>query len=276
MDKIKRNERIGAMARILTAAPNHIFTLGRFCGMFEAAKSTVSEDVELLRKVFAQFDLGQIETMTGAAGGVRFVPRLSQASALAYVQELCGVLSDPGRVLPGNFLYIQDLLSQPDTLEVLGAIMAGPYFAAAPDFVLTVETKGIPFALMVARALGVQLVIARRDHKAFEGSVVTINYISGSGGEMKTMSLAKRAVRPGQKALIVDDFTKDGGTVRGMVELMQEFDVTTVGVGVMVERRREGAPRIYEDIRSLFIVSDAMDARQGAVVHPAPWREVQE
>ena len=216
MDKIKRNERIGAMARILTAAPNHIFTLGRFCGMFEAAKSTVSEDVELLRKVFAQFDLGQIETVTGAAGGVRFVPRLSQASALAYVQELCGVLSDPGRVLPGNFLYIQDLLSQPDTLEVLGAIMAGPYFAAAPDFVLTVETKGIPFALMVARALGVQLVIARRDHKAFEGSVVTINYISGSGGEMKTMSLAKRAVRPGQKALIVDDFTKDGGTVRGI------------------------------------------------------------
>ena len=276
MDKIKRNERIGAMARILTAAPNHIFTLGRFCGMFEAAKSTVSEDVELLRKVFAQFDLGQIETVTGAAGGVRFVPRLSQASALAYVQELCGVLSDPGRVLPGNFLYIQDLLSQPDTLEVLGAIMAGPYFAAAPDFVLTVETKGIPFALMVARALGVQLVIARRDHKAFEGSVVTINYISGSGGEMKTMSLAKRAVRPGQKALIVDDFTKDGGTVRGMVELMQEFDVTTVGMGVMVERRREGAPRIYEDIRSLFIVSDAMDARQGAVVHPAPWLKVQE
>ena len=130
--------------------------------------------------------------------------------------------------------------------------------------------------LCAARALGVQLVIARRDHKAFEGSVVTINYISGSGGEMKTMSLAKRAVRPGQKALIVDDFTKDGGTVRGMVELMQEFDVTTVGVGVMVERRREGAPRIYEDIRSLFIVSDAMDARQGAVVHPAPWLEVQE
>jgi purine operon repressor len=274
MDKIKRNERIGAMARVLTASPNHIFTLGRFCGLFDAAKSTVSEDIELLRKVFAQFDLGSIETVTGAAGGVRFVPRLSPERALQYVQNLCGVLSDPGRVLPGNFLYIQDLLSQPDTLEVLGAIMAGPYFSAAPDFVLTVETKGIPFALMVARALGVPLVIARRDHKAFEGSVVTINYISGSGGEMKTMSLAKRAVHQGQRALIVDDFTKDGGTVRGMVELMEEFEVTTVGVGVMVERRREGAPRIYDDIRSLFIVSDSMDALQGAVVHPAPWLEV--
>ena len=101
--------------------------------------------------------------------------------------------------------------------------------------------------------------------------MVTINYISGTGGEMKTMSLAKRAVRPGQRALIVDDFTKDGGTVRGMVELMQEFDVVTVGVGVMVERRKEGAKRIYDDIRSLFVVSDTIDATQGAVVRPAEW-----
>ena len=271
MDKIKRNERIGAMARILTASPNHIFALSHFCGMFDAAKSTISEDIELLRQVYRQFGLGQIETVTGAAGGVKFLPTMVPDKALEYVENLCSRLSDPGRVLPGNFLYMQDILSQPDTLEVLGAIMAAPYYAQNPDFVLTVETKGIPFALMVARALGVQLVIARRDHKAFEGSVVTINYISGAGGEMKTMSLAKRAVRPGQKALIVDDFTKDGGTVRGMVELMQEFDVTTVGVGVMVERRKEGAPRIYDDIRSLFVVSDAMDAQQGAVVRPAAW-----
>ena len=257
MDKIKRNERIGAMARILTAAPNHIFTLGRFCGMFEAAKSTVSEDVELLRKVFAQFDLGQIETVTGAAGGVRFVPRLSQASALAYVQELCGVLSDPGRVLPGNFLYIQDLLSQPDTLEVLGAIMAGPYFAAAPDFVLTVETKGIPFALMVARALGVQLVSARRDHKAFEGSVVTINYISGSGGEMKTMSLAKRAVRPEtstvaiahadceKDALLLADMLRERGANDVIIEYYDLCTGSHVGPGCVAlffwgkDRRKE-------------------------------------
>ena len=43
------------------------------------------------------------------------------------------------------------------------------------------------------------------------------------------------------------------------------------GVGVMVERRKEGAPRIYDDIRSIFVVSDAMDAQQGAIVHPAAW-----
>ena len=183
-----------------------------------------------------------------------------------------------------EYLFCEDLLVAPiaadtgDRRDVYlprearwADFYTGEEIVLPEDGILHVETKGIPFALMVARALGVQLVIARRDHKAFEGSVVTINYISGAGGEMKTMSLAKRAVRPGQKALIVDDFTKDGGTVRGMVELMQEFDVTTVGVGVMVERRKEGAPRIYDDIRSLFVVSDAMDAQQGAVVRPAAW-----
>ena len=74
MDKIKRNERIGAMSRIQTAAPNHIFTLSHFCGMFDAAKSTISEDIELLRQVYRQFGLGEIETVTGAAGGVRYRP----------------------------------------------------------------------------------------------------------------------------------------------------------------------------------------------------------
>lgn len=41
MDRIRRNERLAAMTRILVAAPNHIFTLSYFCEMFGAAKSTL-------------------------------------------------------------------------------------------------------------------------------------------------------------------------------------------------------------------------------------------
>ena len=48
MDKIKRNERLGAMTRILTETPNRIHTLGEFCEMFGAAKSTISEDIDLV------------------------------------------------------------------------------------------------------------------------------------------------------------------------------------------------------------------------------------
>ena len=48
MDRIKRNERLGAMSRILTASPNRIFTLSHFCELCGTAKSTISEDIDLL------------------------------------------------------------------------------------------------------------------------------------------------------------------------------------------------------------------------------------
>ena len=74
MEKIKRNERLAAMTSILTASPNRIFTLSYFCEMFSTAKSTVSEDVAILQETMKQFRLGKLETVTGAAGGVRYPP----------------------------------------------------------------------------------------------------------------------------------------------------------------------------------------------------------
>ena len=47
MDKFKRNERLAVMTKILSDAPNRIFTLSFFCEMFGAAKSTVSEDASI-------------------------------------------------------------------------------------------------------------------------------------------------------------------------------------------------------------------------------------
>ena len=71
MEKIRRNERMSAMMKILSASPNRIFTLSYFCDMFGAAKSTMSEDIDILRDVVKTFHLGELETVTGAAGGVR-------------------------------------------------------------------------------------------------------------------------------------------------------------------------------------------------------------
>jgi len=45
----------------------------------------------------------------------------------------------------------------------LGGVMAGGCWRTAPEVVLTVETKGIPLAVMVARAMGIRMVMARRE-----------------------------------------------------------------------------------------------------------------
>ena len=66
MDRIRRNERLAAMTRILVESPNKIFTLGTFCELFGAAKSTISEDIDLVSASLARFDLGKVETVAGA------------------------------------------------------------------------------------------------------------------------------------------------------------------------------------------------------------------
>ena len=268
MDKIKRSERLGAMARILAQTPNRIHSLGEFCELFGAAKSTVSEDIDLISRSFSEFDLGRIETLAGAAGGVRYRAIPSREGSLRTLSALADRLSEPGRMLPGGFLYTSDVTSEPDTAQALGEILAAPYYDAVPDFVLTMETKGIPIALMTAHALNVPLVIARRDSRAYEGSAVKINYIAGSNERIETMALARRAVKPGQRALIVDDFMKGGGTLQGMVDMMREFQAEVMGVCVMIATAEPREKRV-KGAQSLLVL-DGFDRETGrARVHPS-------
>ena len=44
MKKYKRNQRIGALMKIFAEKPNYVFSYNYFCEIFNAAKSTMSED----------------------------------------------------------------------------------------------------------------------------------------------------------------------------------------------------------------------------------------
>ncbi len=270
MERIRRNERMAALTRLLTASPNQIFTLSHFCEMFGAAKSTLSEDIDILRDVFSTFSLGRLETVTGAAGGVRYRPYLPREEARVFLSELCKELENPSRLLPGGFLYLSDILSMPEIVRKMGIIIAGEFYEAAPDFVLTMETKGIPVALMTAQSMGVPLVIARRSSKVYEGSAVNINYISGSSGNIETMSLSRRAVREGQRALIVDDFLKAGGTAKGMIDLMGEFNVEVVGTAFVMAKHQPQGKLIHGE-KALMEMDVTGEDGETLTVTPAVW-----
>ena len=192
MDRIRRNERMAVLTKVLTASPNRIYTLSHFCELFGAAKSTMSEDIDILKDVLKEFELGKLDTVTGAAGGVRYRPSISPADARAFVQSVCKELCTPSRVLPGGFLYLSDILSMPTIVRQMGVIIAEQFYGSAPDFVLTMETKGIPVALMTADALGVPLVIARRSSKVYEGSAV----ISATGMPLVSIVSTKSGALP--------------------------------------------------------------------------------
>ena len=120
---------------------------------------------------------------------------------------------------------------------------------------MTIETKGIPIALMTAEILNVPLVIIRKNIKVTEGSTVNINYISGSTKIIQTMSLSRKALREMSKVLIIDDFMKGGGTVRGIYEMMEEFNVEVAGTGVLISTMSP-EKKLVNNYTSLMILKD--------------------
>lgn len=233
--KIKRSERLVDMTQYMMEHPHKLISLTHFSKKYESAKSSISEDLSIIKKTFEVNGSGIIETLPGAAGGVRFIPTVSAESARLFVEEMLKMMATKERLLPGGYVYLSDILGNPELLQQIGRIIAARYNTKGVTAVMTVATKGVPIAQAVATYLNVPFVIVRRDSKITEGSTVSINYVSGSSDRVEKMELSKRSLPNGSRVLIVDDFMKGGGTVNGMRSMIDEFDSETVGVAVFAE-----------------------------------------
>ena len=251
MEKVRRVERIAALTKMLVDSPQKLISLNEFCDYFGIAKSTLSEDIASLKRAMNHFELGTVETVAGAAGGVRFIPHRRGAQANQVLRDVQNRMQEPDRIITGGFVYMSDILYDWHIMSRLGEIMMSRFADRQPDYILTVETKGIPLAVMVARAFNKPLVIARRDSKVTEGSCISINYVTGSSKRIQTMTLTKRAIPPNSRVLIVDDFMKAGGTAKGMAELVAEMNGVVVGTGVLVATE-EPNPKLIDHYESLF------------------------
>ncbi|GBF11406.1 pur operon repressor [Tepidibacillus infernus] len=250
MKKLRRSARIVDLTQQFLHQPNTLISLSYFAERYHSAKSSISEDIDIIDEIFQEEGIGQLLTLAGAAGGVKFIPSIPKEEAKTEMLRICQALSSVERLLPGGYLYMSDILGNPKLLKQLGRMFASAFSNQEIDTIITVETKGIPLAHATASYLNVPVVIVRRDSRVTEGSVVTINYVSGSTKRIQTMSLARRALKEGSNVLVIDDFMKAGGTIKGMIGLLQEFNAHLKGIGVFVESG-ETEERLIKDYISL-------------------------
>lgn len=253
--KTRRSERLIDMTHYLLEHPHELISLTFFAKRYESAKSSISEDLAIVKKTFQQRGTGILDTLPGAAGGVIFVPTIRPEDARNYIEDLAARLSEQDRLLPGGYVYLSDLLGEPELLKQVGRIIAAKYLDKRVDAVMTVATKGVPIAQAVSYYLNVPFVIVRRDSKITEGSTVSVNYVSGSSERIEKMELSKRSLKRGSRVLVVDDFMKGGGTINGMEGLIEEFEAELVGVTVFAEAKFKGK-RAVTDYTSLLFVED--------------------
>lgn len=247
----ERHRRLVQLTRLLTMRPGRQLNLNDLGQKLHVAKSTLSEDLLLIKEALEEGGLGQVDTQVGASGGVSFVPNLDAAAIRGQLRRFVDELTRADRLTPDGFLYVTDLLFSPLQIEGLGTLLAERFKKVAVDWVATVETRGIPLALACARALMVDTVLLRRDHHLSEGSSLSINYLSGSTRHVQSMSLARRAPIQGGRVLFVDDFMQAGGTARAAQDLLSEFGAQVVGVGIVVATN-EPQHKLVEDYSTIL------------------------
>ncbi len=264
---MKKNKRVGMLMDELLQNPCRLYESKHFCEKYGIAKSSLSEDIKLINEILHDNGSGCIESIQGAGGGIRYIPGISAEKIRSLQNELIEVLSDTTRMLGGKYLYTSDIMFNGQFVNGIARIFAQKFHSLGADYVVTVETKGIGIAAQTAYMLGLPLVVIRREAKYSEGSTVSINYFSGTNEHIQKMSIAKRAVEPGRKAIIIDDFMRGGGSLKGIQDILGEFDVETVGIGVALESRLPEKKKV-KDYTSVLIIDDIDEENHVISVRP--------
>ncbi|QGS08003.1 pur operon repressor [Gemella sanguinis] len=269
--KLKRSERIVVMTEYLLNNPNKLIPLTYFVTKFNQAKSSISEDIHIIKTGFKEENIGEVKTLAGVSGGVIFTPTLVEEDARKILDDFIEKISEGDRLLAGGYIFMSDIVGNPSLMNKLGRVIATVYKNKEIDAVVTVATKGIPVAYAIASILNKPVITIRRDNKVTEGTTVAINYVSGSTKKIETMILSKRSLNNHSKVLLVDDFMRGGGVLTGMESLMNEFDVEVIGKVILTQcydspREHENDYLYLSKIENIDEYNGSFDVKIGNVI----------
>lgn len=100
------------------------------------------------------------------------------------------------------------------------------------EIIVGPEARGFIIGCPVAYSLEIGFAPVRKEGK-LPREVVRVEYGLEYGTDVLTMH--KDAIKPGQKALIVDDLLATGGTVNATIELIEKLKGEVVGCAFIIE-----------------------------------------
>ena len=97
--------------------------------------------------------------------------------------------------------------------------------------ILTAAVDGIPLATMVANALGVNLILAKKNKEVGVKAFLDETYILGKySGVTVTLYIPKNSIKKRDSVLVVDDMIKSGETQEALVHLVKKAKAEISGV----------------------------------------------
>lgn len=144
----------------------------------------------------------------------------------------------PDFPIPGiQFKDITPLLGDGAAFAQAVAELAAFGRKVGAEVVIGPDARGFIIGSAVAHALGAGFVPVRKPGKLPRE---TIQYDYDLEYGKNTLCMHKDALKPGQKALIIDDLLATGGTVEATVKLVQAAGAQVAGLGFLIELEELG------------------------------------
>lgn len=111
--------------------------------------------------------------------------------------------------------------------------------------VLTAAVDGVPIATMVANALGVNLILAKRNKEVGVKTFIDETFIIGKDtGVTVTLYIPKEIIKKRDSVLVVDDMIKSGETQEALINLVKKSKAEISGVFSLIAVGEEWKKRL--------------------------------
>ena len=126
---------------------------------------------------------------------------------------------------------------EPSFITEMGQELAKRLVRFEPSVVLTAEASGIAPGLVVAQALDIPLVYAKKYAPQVESPAIARVIPSPTKGGETKLVLSQRYIVPTDRVVIVDDFLSNGRTAVALVEMAREAGAEVLCASFIVENR---------------------------------------
>ena len=130
------------------------------------------------------------------------------------------------------FFDITPLLGDPEGFRQAIDLLAERFAESGATKIVAAEARGFIFGAALAYAMGLGFVPVRKPGK-LPYKTVSVSYDLEYGSD--TLCMHEDALLRGEKVLVIDDLLATGGTLSGVIQLVENFGAQIVGIGVVIE-----------------------------------------
>lgn len=145
-----------------------------------------------------------------------------------------------GVAINENILRVDSFINHqvdPELMMALGQELAAHFQDKNVTKVATVESSGIAPALTCAMALGVPLIILKKQpSKTLNSDLYQTIVTSYTKGTSYELTLSSKYVSADDHILLIDDFLANGEAATGALRLIRKSHATIAGIGILIEK----------------------------------------